>query len=247
VVGFSHREFADALAVVNAAAVLLDRSTPFSRRFLHLLARLVPGPVLGYREREVGSHRLLIDCNTAPCAPPAVVTAAAARLCGEHPLSIRRVAHARGAHRISDVVSGPGLHRLDYFREVLAPMGVEHQIRLWLPAPRGVARYLFINRGLDDGDFEDHERDLLDLLGPTLAASRERWGGAAGGPVLDGLTARESEILTLVARGKTNPEIAAELVLSPNTVRKHLENAFQKLGVHTRAEAVAHLFTQPDR
>jgi DNA-binding CsgD family transcriptional regulator len=245
VVGFSHREFADALALVNAAAVLLDRSTPFGRPFLELLARLVPGTVLGYREREVGSHRLLVDCNTSPCGPPPAVAAAAERLCREHPLSIQRCARERGALKISDVVTGPSLHRLDYFRQVLAPMGVEHQIRLWLPAPHGVARYLYINRGPADGDFEDHDRDILELLRPSLAARRERWGGGDV-HVLDGLTRRESEVLTLVARGKTNQEIATDLVLSPNTVRKHLENSFEKLGVHSRTEAVVHLFTQPD-
>ena len=69
--------------------------------------------------------------------------------------------------RISDVASGAQLHRTEYFRQVLAPMDVEHQIRLWLPAPRGVARYLYINRCQEDGDFADHDRDLLDLLRPV--------------------------------------------------------------------------------
>lgn len=245
---FSHREFADALALMNATVLWLDRSTPFGRPFLDLLARLVPGSVLGYREREVGSHRLLVDCTTSPHGPPASVAVAAAQLCGEHPLSIQRHARDRVALKISDVARGPALHRLAYFRQVLAPMDVEHQIRLWLPAPAGVARYLWINRALADGDFADHDRDLLELLRPSLAVSRERWAGDTAGlvdRVVDGLTRRESEVLVWVARGKTNQEIATHLVLSPNTVRKHLENAFVKLGVHSRAEAVAHLFTPP--
>jgi DNA-binding CsgD family transcriptional regulator len=45
----------------------------------------------------------------------------------------------------------------------------------------------------------------------------------------------------LVERGKTNAEIAEILWLSPNTVRKHLENAYGKLGVRTRTAAVARL------
>jgi DNA-binding CsgD family transcriptional regulator len=49
------------------------------------------------------------------------------------------------------------------------------------------------------------------------------------------LTAREREILAWVARGKTNPEIARVLWISPGTVRKHLENVYDKLGVHTAA------------
>lgn len=146
---------------------------------------------------------------------------------------------------LSDFVAGPELHRLDYFRQVLAPMGVEHQIRLWLPAPRGVARYLYINRSRSDGDFGDHDRELLEVLRPSLAASRERWA-EADVRVVDGLTRRESEILSWVARGKTNQEIADRLVVSPNTVRKHLENSFEKLGVHTRAEAVANLLMRRD-
>jgi DNA-binding CsgD family transcriptional regulator len=53
-----------------------------------------------------------------------------------------------------------------------------------------------------------------------------------------GLTAREREILTWVARGKTNPEIAGILWVAPSTVRKHLENVYAKLGVSTRTAAV---------
>jgi DNA-binding CsgD family transcriptional regulator len=52
------------------------------------------------------------------------------------------------------------------------------------------------------------------------------------------LTAREREILTWVGRGKTNPEIAGILWISPGTVRKHLENIYAKLEVSTRAGAV---------
>jgi DNA-binding CsgD family transcriptional regulator len=54
-----------------------------------------------------------------------------------------------------------------------------------------------------------------------------------------GLTAREREILAWVMRGKTNPEIAEILWIAPTTVRKHLENVYAKLGVHTRTAAVA--------
>jgi DNA-binding CsgD family transcriptional regulator len=54
-----------------------------------------------------------------------------------------------------------------------------------------------------------------------------------------GLTAREQQILAWVARGKTNPEIAEILWISPSTVRKHLENVYAKLGVRTRTAAAA--------
>jgi ATP/maltotriose-dependent transcriptional regulator MalT len=58
-----------------------------------------------------------------------------------------------------------------------------------------------------------------------------------------GLTTREIEVLQLVARGKTNKEIAAELVISDHTVARHLNNIFAKLDVSTRAAATAYAFT----
>ena len=51
----------------------------------------------------------------------------------------------------------------------------------------------------------------------------------------------QREILGWVDAGKTNPEIAQLLWISPLTVRKHLENAYDKLGVRTRTAAVARL------
>ena len=53
---------------------------------------------------------------------------------------------------------------------------------------------------------------------------------------------RERQILHHVARGKTNAQIAWQLGISAETIRKHLENVYEKLGVHTRTGAVAALF-----
>jgi DNA-binding CsgD family transcriptional regulator len=53
-----------------------------------------------------------------------------------------------------------------------------------------------------------------------------------------GLTNREREILALIAEGRTNADVATALWISPATVRKHLENAYTKLGVTTRTAAV---------
>ncbi len=57
-----------------------------------------------------------------------------------------------------------------------------------------------------------------------------------------GLTGREVEVLRLVARGSSNPEIAASLVLSEKTVARHLSNIFTKLDVGTRTAAAAFAF-----
>ena len=57
-----------------------------------------------------------------------------------------------------------------------------------------------------------------------------------------GLTARELEVLRLVAAGKTNRAIAADLVLSEKTVARHVSNIFAKLGVSSRAAATAYAY-----
>ena len=53
------------------------------------------------------------------------------------------------------------------------------------------------------------------------------------------ITIREREILALVARGKANKEIAAELGIAEDTVKRHVSNIFQKLAVNDRAQATA--------
>jgi DNA-binding CsgD family transcriptional regulator len=61
----------------------------------------------------------------------------------------------------------------------------------------------------------------------------------AAPPAASRLTARETEVLLWVARGKTNRDIAEILGMSPRTVNKHLEHVFEKLGVETRTAAAA--------
>jgi DNA-binding NarL/FixJ family response regulator len=53
------------------------------------------------------------------------------------------------------------------------------------------------------------------------------------------LTPREREVLTLLVEGLTHKEIAERLVITPRTVAKHIEHILVKLGVHSRAQAVA--------
>jgi DNA-binding NarL/FixJ family response regulator len=57
-----------------------------------------------------------------------------------------------------------------------------------------------------------------------------------------GLTAREAEVLALVAMGRSNREVAGSLSVSQKTVARHLSNIFTKLGVSTRTEAAAYAF-----
>jgi DNA-binding CsgD family transcriptional regulator len=102
-------------------------------------------------------------------------------------------------------------------------------------------------RQLGDQDTAEMELDaagwVFQELGaaPDLARahalSRKRAATPAGG-----LTARELEVLRLVATGKTNRSIAADLFLSEKTVARHVSNIFSKLGLSSRAAATAYAY-----
>jgi DNA-binding CsgD family transcriptional regulator len=81
-------------------------------------------------------------------------------------------------------------------------------------------------------------RDCFRRLGARPAAE-EVSALLAPSALPAGLTAREVEVLRLVASGRTNPQIAAELVLSEKTVARHLSNIFTKLDVGSRTAATA--------
>ena len=61
----------------------------------------------------------------------------------------------------------------------------------------------------------------------------------AASPLVEPLSAREHEVLRLLARGRTNQEIAGELSVAATTAKKHISNLIGKLGARNRTEAVA--------
>ena len=83
-------------------------------------------------------------------------------------------------------------------------------------------------------------RTAREALRQVEAQAAESPSEAGHARVLDAaLTPREMEVLTWVARGKTNRDIAEILGMSHRTVNKHLEHVFEKLGVETRSAAAA--------
>jgi DNA-binding NarL/FixJ family response regulator len=77
----------------------------------------------------------------------------------------------------------------------------------------------------------------------ALAAGRAPAGTCPGEAELpDGLTPREAEVLELIADGLTNTEIAERLVVSPTTVKSHINPLFAKAGLRDRAQAVGYAY-----
>ena len=72
-----------------------------------------------------------------------------------------------------------------------------------------------------------------------LQTVAEALSGDVTSSKLHALSPREREVLELVAHGLTNKEIAESLVITTNTVKRHLKSIFKKLGVHTRSAAAA--------
>jgi DNA-binding CsgD family transcriptional regulator len=147
-----------------------------------------------------------------------------------------RTGDDRSVTTVSDFYTLPEYHSSPMYCEYTRYFGAEHEALLCLAARPGMSTRLLFARG-SGPDFDDRDRLLLALLRPHLneldqEIQRRRQ------PVPD-LTARQWELLRLTARGRTNTEIASTLFISTNTVRKHLENIYARLGVTTRMAAVA--------
>ena len=103
-------------------------------------------------------------------------------------------------------------------------------------------------RELGDADAGEMELDAARLQLPGArrrSGSRARAASSRGDPARrapGGLTAREVEVLRLVATGRTNRAIAEELVISEKTVARHVSNIFTKLGVSSRSAATAYAY-----
>ena len=119
-----------------------------------------------------------------------------------------------------------------------------------------LGKYLMSKRQVDEAEaiFEEARKVIselaAELVDETLRTNFRRRASAlipalgvptprqAAKRAHDGLTAAEQQVATLVARGKSNREIAATQVVSIKTVEAHIANIFSKLAVRDRAEAI---------
>ena len=108
-----------------------------------------------------------------------------------------------------------------------------------------VIAQVFVEGGAGLGMLLTESRSRLEPLEPMdhrpLAFTRSAGNGATqpGSSVTDAITARERDVLSMIAQGNSNKRIARNLEISPETVKSHVKHNFSKLDVATRGEAVS--------
>jgi DNA-binding CsgD family transcriptional regulator len=247
-------ERADFEAILDFLARVdsIDTDEPYAREVLDSLKDLIPCDRVGYDEADVDARRFL-DTTPETADDDALYWAT-----GPCPITDYRIRTGDStAARVSDVIGRSRWRELPLYREYYQPVGLDHILDLNMSPVRHAFRTLTLFRGGDRPDFSERDRLVLEMLRPHLRAREARAAlvvrAADKDPVDLGnrardphVTVREREILAMVAAGKTNAQIAAELWVTPGTVKKHLENVYVKLGVGSRAAAASRVQSAVD-
>jgi LuxR family maltose regulon positive regulatory protein len=220
---------AAATAWVAACGITATDDLSYRREFEHiilarvLLAKLTRSVIARYRREHVTS-----DLHAAL------------------DLLTRLHAAAEAGGRISSQIEILLLQSLAY--EALGDSGqarIPLQRALALAEPEGYVR-LFVDEGAPLARLLEREMDAggemqayLQRLHAAFATRLSAPPNLALHPAAEPLTAREREVLHLIAEGLSNQELAARLHLSPQTVKVHTRNIYGKLGVTSRTQAVA--------
>ena len=218
-----------------------DRETPFPADLLARLHELVPAAeVVSYCELDLERRSVadevehsVVDVEVEPIDEETFW-----RLHDQDPLCgyFARTGDLR-PRKMSDLLRPREWRAHEFYNAYFRPF----QYQLDLPLPGGPDHTKTFMFHASRRDFGERDRLVLELLQPHLQRLDETFERRQRIRVDLPLTRREREILGWVERGKMNAEIAQILWISPATVRKHLENAYEKLGVRTRTAAVARI------
>jgi len=240
----------------------------FLDAMLELLNQLFPSDAIGWNAVDTLAGTVKVRGTPAEVYNGPDASDALAAVAEDHPMVVSYLADAHDDHRprrLSDLISRRELRRTRTYAELLEPLGIEQQLTVLtsrsFPAAGRCWTFARQKRPWSDGELaratslqpvlvtldayaEPYARPVAgSLMWPPAdkAGSTSRHGDASRPgrrAVHQRLTAREAEVLGLVARGFTAVACGHLLRISPATVRKHLEHAYEKLGVHDRLLAV---------
>lgn len=164
------------------------------------------------------------------------------RTFGEETAPVAQAALRQGRVAVDvDVLGMPRMERLSFYQRLMRPHGGKSTAIVCLTRRSAIIGCLALGR--TRGSFNDAELSYLRKLAPTLSVCEAAVSGPAppvwGGASPTALTVRERDVLGYLRLGYTNFQIATALGTKERTVRNQLSRAYEKLGVASRAEAVA--------
>jgi len=144
-------------------------------------------------------------------------------------IAIRLSAVQLSAGKVAEAVSR--------FRRVLAACAAAGLYQTVLD--EGPVIFELLRTTQESGNVKTDLIPYVDRLAADLQRAGQDRSPASDAPILSALSPRETDILTLIAEGLSNKEIARSLYIGPETVKSHLKSVFSKLGVEKRAQAVS--------
>lgn len=142
--------------------------------------------------------------------------------------------------KIGDIMSYEQFRKTEYSLGYFEKFGYVDEMGIYMYDKSELIGVIGLVRKREEGLFSDKDRKRLHFLVKTIEgtykAARILNKQVAEPILLQELTTREREIVKLVQKGLLNKEIGHVLSISVNTVKKHLQNIFQKLGVENRTE-----------
>ena len=212
-----------------------------------LFLRMIAADWLVLMDAEVDMSKkrvTMFDCWESTRLMNADLVRRMERVAFDHPFS--RYSFETGdptALKFSDFFSMTQLQRSDLYNEFYRHAGIGRFLATAVQNPRGIST-INAARPLRSRDFTDRDRLVMNLLRPHFEVARRklellsaRTTNGARPLASYGLTPRECEVATWLARGKTNLEVGLILGLSARTVEKHVERILGKLGVENRTSA----------
>lgn len=154
--------------------------------------------------------------------------------------------------RDTDVYPEEVRTQTEWYKQIYVKQGIHYALRAVLIYDHQAVGEIDLFRPKSDPDFSDTDMRILDILAPhvaqrlwTLIATDQTPDVAKGlsSSFFDtfGLTPREGEVIAAIATGEPDCEIARKLCISTSTLKKHIHNAYRKIGVRNRQQLFAAL------